>query len=126
MRVAPVIFQEYVPAGIDLRVTVVGSAIFAAAIAPAAGETRVDFRMRVGRSSMDSFVLPAEVAGQLRLLMERLGLVYGAIDLRISPQGDYFFLEVNTAGEFLFVEERTGLPITEAVAGWLARPDVRS
>lgn len=123
LRIAPVIFQEYVPAGIDVRVTVVGSSVFAAAIKPAAGETRVDFRMRVGRSSMDSFTLPQQIDGQLRSLMQRLGLVYGAIDLRISPQGEYFFLEVNTAGEFLFVEERTGLPITEAVANWLAQPE---
>jgi hypothetical protein len=54
--------------------------------------------------------------------MDRLGLVYGAIDLRRTPEGEHVFLEVNTAGEFLFVQERTGLPIAEAVADWLARP----
>lgn len=122
LRIAPVIFQEYVPAGSDLRVTVVGRAMFAAAISPAAGETRVDFRMRVGRSAMEAFTLPETIAQRLRALMDRLGLVYGAIDLRVSPEGEYYFLEVNTAGEFLFVEERTGLPITRAVADWLAQP----
>ena len=54
--------------------------------------------------------------------MERLGLVYGAIDLRRTPEGEHVFLEINTAGEFLFVEERTGQPIARAVADWLARP----
>ena len=52
--------------------------------------------------------------------MRRLGLVYGAMDLRRTPDGDHVFLEVNTAGEFLFVEERTGQPISRAIADWLA------
>jgi glutathione synthase/RimK-type ligase-like ATP-grasp enzyme len=54
--------------------------------------------------------------------MTRLGLVYGAIDMRRTPDGEYVFLEVNTAGEFLFIEDRTGQPISSAVAKWLARP----
>ena len=58
--------------------------------------------------------------------MKRLGLVYGAIDLRRTPAGDYVFLEVNTAGEFLFVEERTGQPIAAAVADWLTKPGSRT
>jgi glutathione synthase/RimK-type ligase-like ATP-grasp enzyme len=54
--------------------------------------------------------------------MKHLGLVYGAIDLRRTPEGEYVFLEVNTAGEFLFIEERTGQQISKALAEWLARP----
>ena len=49
-----------------------------------------------------------------------LGLVYGAIDLRRTPDNEYYFFEVNTAGEFLFIEDRTGLPIASAIADWLA------
>jgi glutathione synthase/RimK-type ligase-like ATP-grasp enzyme len=122
VQLAPVIFQEFVPAGLDLRITAVGGSLFAAAIRPEDGETRVDFRMRVGRSSMAAFDLPDAIARKLRALMDRLGLVYGAIDMRVTPQGEYYFLEVNTAGEFLFVEDRTALPISQAVAEWLAQP----
>jgi glutathione synthase/RimK-type ligase-like ATP-grasp enzyme len=122
VQLAPVIFQEFVPAGLDLRITAVGESLFAAAIRPEDGETRVDFRMRVGRSSMTAFDLPDVIARKLRALMDRLGLIYGAIDMRVTPEGEYYFLEVNTAGEFLFVEDRTGLPISHAVAQWLAQP----
>jgi len=38
----------------------------------------------------------------------------------------FAFLEVNTAGEFLFIEERTGLPIAAALANWLSRPGLPS
>ena len=54
-------------------------------------------------------------------MLERLGLVYGAIDMRRTPDGEYYFFEVNTAGEFLFIEDRTGQPIARAIADWLIK-----
>jgi len=120
VRLAPVIFQEYVPAEVDLRVTVVGTQVFAAAIHSADTDYPVDFRMSLGQAQVEAVDLPEAVSGRLLELMERLGIVYGAFDLRRTPEGEHVFLEVNTAGEFLFIEERTGQPIAEAVAGWLA------
>jgi glutathione synthase/RimK-type ligase-like ATP-grasp enzyme len=122
VRLAPVIFQEYVQAEADLRVTVVGRKIFACAIDSRETDYPVDFRMSLGQARTGPTDLPAEITERLFALMDRLGLVYGAIDLRRTPDGEHVFLEVNTAGEFLFVQERTGLPIAEAVADWLARP----
>lgn len=52
--------------------------------------------------------------------MDRLGPVYGAIDMRLGPDGRYVFFEVNPAGQWLFVEERTGQPITATLARLLA------
>ncbi len=122
VRVAPVIFQEYIEAEADLRVTIVGDRIFPAAIDARATDYPVDFRMSLGQASTTATDLPADVEARLRALMDRLGLVYGAIDLRRTPAGDHVFLEVNTAGEFLFIEQRTGQPITQALADWLVRP----
>jgi glutathione synthase/RimK-type ligase-like ATP-grasp enzyme len=53
--------------------------------------------------------------------LRRLGLEYGAIDLRKTPEGEYVFLEVNPAGQFLYVEKATGQPIAAALADHLAR-----
>jgi hypothetical protein len=44
--------------------------------------------------------------------MAELGIVYGAADFRLTPEGEYVFLEINPAGEFLFVEQGAGHPIT--------------
>jgi glutathione synthase/RimK-type ligase-like ATP-grasp enzyme len=122
VRLAPVIFQEYVAADADLRVTVVGERVFAAAIHSAETDYPVDFRMSLGQARVEAVELPGDVEARLLELMRRLGICYGAFDLRRTPAGEHVFLEVNTAGEFLFVEERTGQPIAEAVAGWLAAP----
>jgi hypothetical protein len=56
-------------------------------------------------------------------LMRRLGLVYGAIDLRVRPDGEHVFFEVNPSGQWLFVEERTGLPLTRTFVDVLAGLD---
>lgn len=125
VRMAPVIFQEYIPAEADLRVTVVNDRVFPAAIHTRGTDYEVDFRMSLGQARTEACVLPREVEERLMALMERLHLVYGAVDIRRTPNGEHVFLEVNTGGEFLFIEERTGQPITEAVADWLASPRPR-
>ena len=50
VRLAPVIFQEYVPAAADLRVTVVGGKVFPAAIYAGDTDYPVDFRMSLGQA----------------------------------------------------------------------------
>jgi hypothetical protein len=121
VRYAPVIFQEYVPAVYDLRVTVIGREVFAAAIHSQETAYTVDCRMDIGRARMEAVDLPEAVRGQLFALMDSLGLVYGAIDLRLKPDGTYVFLEVNPAGQFLFIEAVTGQPIARTLAVALVR-----
>jgi RimK-like ATP-grasp domain len=126
VRYAPVIFQEYVD-GVDLRVTVVGHKIFAAEIDARKTRYPVDMRMVVGDASVQPTKLPPKIHKLIMKLQRRLGLYYGAIDIRRTPDGEYFFLEVNPAGQWLFVEQRTGLPISQAVADLLgALEDRRS
>ena len=120
VRFAPVIFQEYIPADVDLRITIIGRQLFAAAIHSQATDYQVDFRMSLGQAKVEPASLPAEIEERLLELIDRLGLVYGAVDMRRTPTGEHVFLEVNTAGEFLFVEERTGQPIARTLAALLA------
>jgi glutathione synthase/RimK-type ligase-like ATP-grasp enzyme len=92
VRFAPVIFQEYIPARFDLRVTIVGKSIFAAAIYSQETSYKVDFRMEFDRSRVESFDLPGEIVEPLYALMDRLGLVYGAIDMRLTSDGRFVFV----------------------------------
>ncbi|MFF4287545.1 MvdC/MvdD family ATP grasp protein [Streptomyces sp. NPDC001739] len=122
VRYAPVIFQEFVP-GADLRVTVVGERVFAAEIDASATSYPVDMRTVVNEARVRPVTLPPALTDTLLRFMSRLGLVYGAIDLRRRPDGQYVFFEVNPAGQWLFVEHRAGLPISEELAALLARLD---
>ena len=123
VRYAPVIFQEYIEAEVDLRITVVGNDIFPAAIHSQKSAYKVDFRMDMLNAKVEAFQLPSKVVSRLRKLMRRFGLVYGAIDMRMTSEGRYVFLEINPAGQWLFVEERTKQQITAAVAKELIQMD---
>lgn len=119
---APVIFQEYIK-GVDLRITAVGGRLFPGEIDARNTSYPVDMRMVIGEAGIQQVKLPSKVTKMLLELMRRLGLTYGAIDMRRTAEGEYYFLEVNPAGQWLFVEQRTGMPISQAVADLLAGYD---
>lgn len=122
LRLAPVIFQEYIPAVADVRVTVVGRRMFPMAIRSRGTSYEVDFRVSLAEARTEPIELPSAVQTRLRHLVDELGLAYGAIDLRLTDDGEWVFLEINPAGEFLFCEAGAGFPLTDAVADWLAAP----
>lgn len=123
VRYAPVIFQEYVPASVDLRVTLIGDEVYPAAIHSQELEYTVDFRMHLDEVKMEPAILPESVVAALHRLLERMRLRYGAVDMRRTPDGRYVFLEINPAGQWIFVEEKTGQPMTDAMARLLAAPE---
>lgn len=125
VKYAPVIFQECIHADIDLRITVIGDKIFPAAIHSQNTSYKVDYRMNYHEAIIEPHELPKSITGKLMLLMKKLGLVYGAIDMRRNSKGEYIFLEVNTAGQWLFMEEPTGMPITEALTDKLIEFDTK-
>jgi glutathione synthase/RimK-type ligase-like ATP-grasp enzyme len=118
VRLAPVILQAYVP-GVDLRVLAVGDRLFAAEIDARGSRSPEDFREVYESCPVRPIELPLTVASGLLAVQRRLGLRYGAYDLRRREDGAHLFLEVNPSGLWRFVEERTGQPITEALADLL-------
>ena len=115
IQLTPVIFQRYVPVLYDLRITIVGDRIFAAELHTQQGKYQVDVRLNRNMPCYPH-TLPAEVSQKLLNLMERLGLEYGAIDMRLTPDGDYVFLEINPNGSYFYIESATGLPISRTLA----------
>jgi glutathione synthase/RimK-type ligase-like ATP-grasp enzyme len=112
---APVIFQKHVPAVADLRVTAIAGELFPAATDMRNAEYPQDVRFNLA-AKYEPHDLPPKIAAKLLELMRRLGLAYGAIDLRLTPEGQYVFLEINPAGQFLYIEYATGQPIAAALA----------
>jgi glutathione synthase/RimK-type ligase-like ATP-grasp enzyme len=52
--------------------------------------------------------------------MKSLGLAFGTIDMKVDVKGNYFFLEVNPSGQWIYIEMETGQPITATLAAYLA------
>lgn len=121
LRTGPAIFQERVH-GLDLRVTIVGDEVFAMSMDARAGgdpdDVRVDWE-RVSATARPAR-LPADLRRRLLALQRRLGLRYGAVDLRRRRGGGYAFLEVNPGGQWMHAEAATGHPIGATLARLLA------
>lgn len=120
LSLAPTIFQQFISDGLDLRVTVVGDDIFPAIFEAAKYDAAFpDSRILTGEKPWRRHELPFSVQESIHALMNELGLVYGAIDMKLTPNGEYFFLEVNPQGQYLFAEILSGLPITDALTSLL-------
>jgi glutathione synthase/RimK-type ligase-like ATP-grasp enzyme len=83
-------------------------------------ESRVDFR-RAEIYTLPHTVktLPAPVSSLCVELVCRLGLRFGAIDLILTPDGRYVFLEINPNGQWYWLEEITGIPLAETMCDLL-------
>ncbi len=118
LRHAPVILQDFIP-GQDYRVTVIAEHVFAALVDASAGNYALDFRMNRDVKITEA-ALPPALLEAIHVLMGQLHLVYGALDFRLdSRDGRFRFLEINPAGQWLFVESQTGQPIARTLADQL-------
>jgi len=123
LRSCPATFQELVPKERELRVTLVGRAAFVSSIdTTGVPEASVDWRRARGQlaSRWRRDVLPDHVLDALHRLMDRLGLDYGAADLIHTPDGRWVFLELNPAGEYLWLDPLHDGAISDAIAALLA------
>lgn len=112
--------QDWVDKAHECRVTVVGDRMFAVAIYAGSPESYVDWRADHNSLSYEVIELPRQVQQGIRAFMAELGLVYGAFDFVISPDGGFTFLECNSGGQFGFLEGVSGLPITDTLVELLA------
>src|SRR5947209_11946086 len=68
---------------------------------------------------MEPYQLLSDLAEKCSSLLKELGLVFGCFDFIVTPAGDHIFLEVNEMGQFLFVEDYSGLPLLDAFTEFL-------
>lgn len=119
VRALPTQFQARVP-GTDVRVHVVGNRCFATQIHSEAIDYRYSERDGL-ELDMVPFELPGEIARICVDLSRRLGLLLSGIDLKRTPEGQWFCFEVNPSPAYSFFEEMAGQPIARAIVELLDR-----
>jgi glutathione synthase/RimK-type ligase-like ATP-grasp enzyme len=122
----PATFQEYIEKRFDVRITIIGNELFAVEVhSQDNSETQIDFRRQaldpVGFLDHEIHHLPDQTAQKLLCLMNKLQLVFGCVDMVLTPEGEYVFLEVNTAGQWGWMEHLLGLPMTDVLTELLIR-----
>ncbi|MGB0122485.1 MAG: hypothetical protein WBP63_03555 [Silvibacterium sp.] len=117
LRQGPAQVQRYIP-GDNVRVHVVGEQVFATRVRSDA----VDYRyaqVEGKNCEMAEEALTTEIAGICVRTSRRLELDFAGIDLKITPSGEVFCLEVNPSPGFAYYELGTGQPVSAALADLL-------
>ena len=120
-RNCPIIVQELIEKECDVRVTVVGTQVFAAAIVRETDDGRVDWRHYDLPNRYERHTLPQEIAQRCVASVKELGLAFGCIDLGYTKSGEYVFFEINPSGQWLPSEIFAGVLISDTLAEMLAR-----
>ena len=116
----PAQFQAFVP-GRNVRVHTVGDQVFATRIESEA----VDYRYAHVdglTATLEPVTLPETVEAACLRLARAFDLLFTGIDLKQTPEGEFFCFEVNPCPGFLYYERHTGQPISTALADLLYRP----
>ncbi len=121
IQLAPVIYQGLIPKSYDIRVTIVDKKVFSAAIdSQSVASAQTDWRQSETEDLPHSVhQLPTSVEAMCLAYMDELGLSFGALDLILTPKNEYVFLEINSAGQWVWIEDKLDLPISKAIAEWL-------
>lgn len=122
LQYCPMVFQQQVEKKLELRVTIVGREVFAFSIdSQKVANARVDWRKEGANMvhEWQPYQLPGEVQAKLLSFMDAYGLNYGAIDLILTPDDQYYFLEVNAAGEFFWLDRLCDHAISRQIAAVL-------
>lgn len=119
LRYAPAQFQKFIP-GDNVRVHTVGDRLFVTEIRTEAVDYR--YAARDGLTiEMSETTLPPRVERACFDLTHRLGLIMAGIDLKRTPEGEYYCFEINPAPGFLYYEQHSGQPISDGVVDALTR-----
>lgn len=123
VRIAPCLFQEYVPKKVELRITVIGGQVFAAEIhSQEYEETSVDWRNSDADIPFRAAALPPAVTEKCLAFVRGYDLNFSAMDVIVTPDDRYVFIESNPNGQFIFVEHKVPeLGMTDALAACLIR-----
>jgi ATP-grasp ribosomal peptide maturase len=112
------VFQKATPGkAVDVRVIVIGTQVFGIRI----DSPHLDFRRDYSRVRYSVFDVPARTADACRAYLAQFDLLFGAFDFGLKPDNTLDWYECNPAGQWHWLEDETGLPMTAAVVELLEK-----
>lgn len=113
------LFQQRVDKVADIRTTVIGQDVFSVRI----DSPHLDWRRDYAAVRYGVIDTPDVTAAACRRYLDRFGLLFGAFDFGLAPDGQWNWYECNSGGQWHWLELETGLPMTAAVADLLEHTD---
>jgi glutathione synthase/RimK-type ligase-like ATP-grasp enzyme len=120
---APAIYQELVVKKFDVRMVLLGAAVYSYSLHNPKGA--VDWRgdATEGLVRVEPIITPPEVEKSVLAFAEKSGIACGSFDFAIDNQDRWWFLEVNEGGQFLWLDAaNAGLHVQEKFLAFLTAP----
>lgn len=117
----PIVLQKYIEKSYEVRYTVVGNKHFVCRIdSQKSKRASIDWRRYdIPNTPHIPIEAPLEITEKVRQLLNDLDLNYGALDFIVTPNNEWVFLEINCFGQWLWIEDLTGLEISKEISNWL-------
>jgi glutathione synthase/RimK-type ligase-like ATP-grasp enzyme len=120
LRLSPGIFQPLLDKQFEVRVACFGDHLMALQIDSQSDDrARIDWRVGQWFVDMKPYDLPEDVAHNIRRFLHATGLAYAALDFIVTQSGEHIFLEANPQGQFLWMEDRAGMPVLDVFSQYL-------
>ena len=126
LELCPTFMQEYIEKEYELRVTAIGQNILCCKIDSQKlpkGKGREDWREGYdhGLSEAEEWIdCPKEIEEFISLYLQKMNLNFGCFDFIKAKINYYYFLECNPNGQWMWLEEDLGMPISESIANYLS------
>jgi glutathione synthase/RimK-type ligase-like ATP-grasp enzyme len=124
---APGIYQAVVDKVSEIRVTILGRSVFGVekTFPERSAALDIDWRGMHSGAHYREHQLPEPLAQASIRLLRELGLVMGVFDFITDAAGNYYFLEVNPQGQFLWADQLVDVQLNhlEAMAEFLLSKD---
>ncbi len=117
------LFQKMVKAEFEIRTFYLDGDFYSTAIMH--GNT-LDIKLSVNRDmnvKMIAYELPEDIKDKIIILMKKLDLNTGSIDIIRSQSGEHYFLEVNPIGQFSGYGFACNFQLEKKIAEWLIKKD---
>jgi len=131
MRFCPMFLQKHIPKKYDVRSIVIGENVFSVAIhSQDIPEGITDYRTagvlgKLDQMKHERIFLGNDIDSKLISFVKSFGLHFSAFDLVITPDERIIFLEDNPNGQWAWLEQMTGTPISMAFAEYIANNSKR-
>ena len=115
----PTLIQKRIEKAFELRIFYLKGVFYSMAIFSQSDErTSLDYRdyNRVKPNRNIPYILPNDIELKLKLLMDKLELNTGSIDIMVTPENEYVFLEVNPTGQFGWLSQNCNYYLEEKIA----------
>jgi glutathione synthase/RimK-type ligase-like ATP-grasp enzyme len=121
---APAIYQEMVVKQFDIRMVLLGTAVYSYSLHNA--KQAIDWRQDVGQGHVrvDAVATPPEVEQAVLAFARQSGIAYGSFDFAVDNENRWWFLEVNEGGQFLWLDAfNSDLHVQEKFLSFLTSPE---